>query len=171
MEKKLTGLNNRVLSRREEAAIYLHVFGGVDDWALLYRIAHPGEFERDPAKSEGAMVSTWKNSTKITRCRERIMAQFQDHISDEINAVKDTIFAGAEDDMKAGSVDYTKPENQKRKLNAIIAGATDPGEALDALKVIISGQRADSQAAKEGRQVRAYLPLLCYQCPLYKEKR
>ena len=68
-------------------------------------------------------------------------------------------------------VDYSDPANQRRKLNELVNKASDPGEALDALKVIISGQRDDKQAAKERRQVAAYLPICCNDCPLYQKAR
>ena len=66
-------------------------------------------------------------------------------------------------------IDYTNPENQTRKLNELINTASDAGEALDALKVIIQGQKADRDAAKEGKTVRAYLPVMCSGCPLYEK--
>ena len=66
-----------------------------------------------------------------------------------------------------GFVDYADPANQRRKLNELVNTAKDPGAALDALKVIISGQKDDRQAAREQKQVRAYLPQVCQDCPLY----
>jgi len=65
-------------------------------------------------------------------------------------------------------VDYTNPKNQADKLNELINTADDPSEALDALKVIISSQRADKESAKQGRQVRTYIPINCTDCPLYQ---
>ena len=66
-------------------------------------------------------------------------------------------------------IDYTNPENQTRKLNELINTASDAGEALDALKVIIQGQKADRDAAREQKTVRAYLPVMCSGCPLYEK--
>ena len=68
-------------------------------------------------------------------------------------------------------VDYSSPAAQRAKLNELINTASDPGEALDALKVIIQGQRADREAAKEGRVNRVYLPLTCDSCPMYQKAR
>ena len=173
MPKMGLGLVNKTLTERERAAIALHVFQGVTDWGLLYAIAQPGAYDRDFPKNS---VSTWKNSAKI---RDLIRDYTAARDARE-NAIKTAAFeegqrvlierAGA-DDNGAGLVDYSDPKNQLRKLNLLVNSAKDPGEVLDALKVIISGQRDDRQAAREGRQVRAYLPLLCYQCPLYEEKR
>ena len=64
------------------------------------------------------------------------------------------------------AVDYSDPKNQAQKLNELVNTASDPGEALDALKVIISSQKADREAAKERKTVQVYLPLTCDACPL-----
>ena len=68
-------------------------------------------------------------------------------------------------------VDYSSPAAQQAKLNELVNTADDPGEALDALKVIIQAQKADREAAREGRTVRAYLPQACTDCPMYQKAR
>lgn len=172
-EKTLKTLVNKTLTDRERAAIYMHVYGGCDDWRLLYSIAQPGGVD---TPFHDTQLSTWKNSTKI-RGFIRDLNAAKEARDNEIRkagfqAGQDELLtqAGA-NDSGAGVVDYTKPDEQKKLLNRLIATATEPGEAIDALKIIVAGQRDDRQAAREGRQVRAYLPLLCYQCPLYEEKR
>lgn len=172
-EKPLKTLVNKTLTDRERAAVYMHVYGGCDDWRLLYSIAQPGGID---TPFHDTQLSTWKNSTKI-RGFIRDLNAAKEARDNEIrkagfNAGQEELLnAAGGNDSGAGVVDYTKPEEQKKLLNRLIATATDPGEAIDALKIIVSGQRDDRQAAREGRQVRAYLPLLCYQCPLYEEKR
>ena len=160
------------MTDREKSALYLHVFGGCDDWKKLYQIAQPGDLERPFHDSQ---ISAWKNSSKV-RAFIRDLNAAREARDNEIRkagyiAGQEELLTAAGDDSGAGVVDYTKPEEQKKLLNRLIATATDPGEAIDALKIIVAGQRDDRQAAREGRQVRAYLPLLCYQCPLYVEKR
>ena len=68
-------------------------------------------------------------------------------------------------------VDYSSPAAQQEKLNELVNTADDPGEALDALKVIIQSQKADRDAAREGRVQRVYLPISCDSCPLYQKAR
>ena len=171
--KPLKGLINKTLSDRERAAIYMHVYGGCDNWQLLYSIAQPGELDRPFIDTQ---VSTWKNSAKIKGLIRDLTAA-KGAQEDEIRKAgynagqNDLLDAAGANDAVAGVVDYTKPEEQKKLLNRLIATATEPGEAIDALKIIVAGQKDDRQAAREGRQVRAYLPLLFYQCPLYVEKR
>ena len=173
------GLQKKTLSEREKAAIYLHVYGGVDNWKLLYKIASPGNYDAPETSSFNTLVSSWKNSTKIKALLAAIQKD-RDALENQLRAEgitigKTELLSAAENEGNEGNngriVDYSKPENQRRKLNELINTAADPNDALDALKVIISGQKDDRQAAKEGRAVRAYLPLLCYQCPLYEEKR
>lgn len=73
--------------------------------------------------------------------------------------------------QKEKNIDYSDPANQARKLNELVNSADDPGEALDALKVIISTQKADREAARDKKAVGAYVPITCYDCPLYLEAK
>ena len=76
--------------------------------------------------------------------------------------------AGTERGKNGGSVDYTRPEAQRELLNSLINESNDPKDKLDAVKVIISSQKDDKQAAREQKQVRFYLAQRCYECPLYQ---
>lgn len=69
-------------------------------------------------------------------------------------------------------VDYSDPAERRKAYNTIIrATADDPKTQLDALKVFEQIQKDDRQAAKEGKQVRAYLPITCDVCPLYSKAK
>ena len=167
-------LLGKILTEREKAAIYYHVYGGCEDWRLLYCIAYDAPVEI-PEKDNYLFdkCSKWKRSPKV----QNFLNQIRDQKAVKENRIKE---AAALDAIRDGEcvrkektrnnsvlVDYSNPENQRKKLNELVNSASDPGEALDALKVIISGQRDDRQAAKEQRQVRAYLPITCESCPLY----
>lgn len=174
-------LVNKRLTEREKAAVYMNVFGGCDDWRLLYAIADNTP-EKAPADIDRSVASRWKNSPKIRA------------LIDELNRVKLQMIVNAEKagaekaraEQEAGNserakaapenartkfVDYSSPAAQQAKLNELVNTASDPGEALDALKVIIQGQKADREAAKEGRVQRVYLPISCESCPLYQNAR
>lgn len=69
---------------------------------------------------------------------------------------------------KAGRIDYSDPKAQADKLNELVNTAGDPGEALDALKVIIATQKADRDAARDQKTVQFYRPVRCSQCPIYE---
>lgn len=169
-----------ILTDREKAAVRLHVYGQVEDWRLLYVIA--GGTEGNTPKTTTYYVSRWKRSVKVqaeidAQRREkyaddqRLKERLREEIEEEQEKRESS--GGSEPPKKAArrAIDYTDPRNQREKLNQLVNEAEDAGEALDALKVIISGQRDDRQAAKEGKQVRAYLPMNCKDCPLYQKQR
>lgn len=175
---------NKRTTPAEIAAIYYHVFNGCDDWRLLYAIA---DGITDPKQVESinrSSVYKWKNSAKITALIDDITRRKYDMQNAAIERVRNEIRAelmntdgdnerpeNGKSGSRSGFVDYSRPENQTAKLNELINGTKDPGEALDALKVIISTQKADRDAAKEGRVVRVYVPITCDSCPLYQHAR
>jgi len=175
-------VNKRPLTDREKAAIYLHVFGNVTDWIKIYVTAFDGTTEQ--AAEQGslrALVSRWKTSEKVQKflkeaqelkAREAIRHQDEGRQAGRVEAEREAIQAEREGKpAKAAGIDYTDPSAQKRKLNQIIRDAQTTGEALDALKIIISTQKDDRQAARDLSQVRAFLPLRCELCPLYAAAR
>lgn len=176
MESKT--LQNQYATEREKAAIRLHVFGGVDDWRLLFQMAG-GEANNE--KSLITLVSRWKRSPKVKaetehQQREKFtieQAQRQRWEAEKEESEKEE--GTGESESQAGRsrsrTDYTKPDEQKKLLNDLINNAKDPDAKLDALKIIIAGQRDDRQAAKEGKQVRAFLPLNCRDCILYQREK
>ena len=139
--------------------------------------------------SINSSVSRWKHSEKVNNflqsAREKLQAlhgigNTENNITTtptkptNQNENIQTDFVSKEperENQQSKFVDYSNPENQRKKLNQIINQASNSGEALDALKVIISGQKDDRQAAREQKQVKIYLPLICYDCPLYEKAR
>ena len=163
---------------REQSAVRLHIYmDGEVSPTVLYRVAHPGSIETVEAISDlPAVSSRWWRSRKIQDFytaekalhdarkdaeRKRIEAETINRIQAEK--------AGHLD--RAGLIDFSIPENQRRKLNEIINGTADAGEALDALKLIISKQNELTPEVRREPMVRAYVPLRCYSCPLYIEKK
>lgn len=186
-----SSLQTKDLTLTEVAALYLYVFGGESNWKKVYQAAS-GATEEEMAESPtkfSTYVSRWKASEKVTRELERITLLKEVMLQQERNKAfedgKKSILEDPETTteirMKAEKArseaaaarftDYTDPERQKQKLNEIVANAKDNGEALDALKVIIQGQKNDQEAAKDKQVQRFYVPLRCYECPLYMEKK
>lgn len=180
-------LLNKRLTQAETAAIYLHVFGNCSDWVQLYAIA---DGIKDTTRINRSTVYKWKNSVKIVDLIRDLQREKQALTNNENNTAQRTENGqittdtdrdnGTADSVRTENatrngrpkfIDFSRPENQTAKLNELVNTASDPGEALDALKVIIQGQRADRDAAKEGRTVRAYLPVSCSDCPLYEKAR
>ena len=170
-------LASEKITEQEKAAIVALTYGYIDSWPEAYRIAagqSTHDAERDPHFT--GYASRWKNSAKVKTYYRKVQDKKAVDENDLIREwqKENERKPGRENERsekakKAPEIDYSDPENQRRKLNELINEAQDPGEALDALKVIINGQRDDRQAAKEGRQVRAYLPLSCHDCVLYQK--
>lgn len=161
-------LINKRITPGEIAAVYYHVFGGCDDWVLLYAIAD-GIKDKQVYDINRNTVSKWKGMDKITGLIERLK-QERDRISgmDREDSERTEPAATLKNSKL---VDYSDPANQARKLNELVNSADDPGEALDALKVIISTQKADREAARDNKTVRAYVPITCSDCPLYSRAK
>ena len=171
------GLVNKRLTPGEIAAAYYHVYGGCDDWTLLYAIAD-GRKDKQVYEINRTSVSRWRNMEKITGLVEKLKIERDRAKSGPgENETADKGQAGSERTEKGPNlksskfVDYSSPAAQQAKLNELVNTADDPGEALDALKVIIQSQKADRDAAKEGRVQRVYLPVSCDSCPLYAKAR
>lgn len=165
---------NNKLTEPEIASIYYHVFGGVNDWLLLYAIADGIKPENVRNRST---IYKWKNSHKIQnllqkvqREKETLMQTFADEQRKTECNTGDNVSTETETGKgKPKYTDYSNPQNQTAKLNELVNTATDSGDVLDALKVIISSQKADKESAKDGKQVRAYIPISCTECPLYEK--
>lgn len=176
---------NKKITGPEIAAIWYHVFSGSDNWREIYAMA---DGIKDPEQIEKINRSTiyqWRNSEKVQKLiREAERAKFELIQAERAKGIEEgkkeiidsvhTNSATSPDVPKYGTskfVDYSDPRAQRDKLNQLVNTADDPGEALDALKVIISSQKADREAAKEGKVARAYLPETCDACPLYQKAR
>ena len=170
------GRKQHELTDREKAALLYLATGFIKTWKQAYIIGHdkPAEIV---AAGTGIDTSAgrWKNNPAVQE-QFRIFQNYL-HERDEyyLNAGRGEIDTDNDGEnvhpdglTRRGFVDYQNPVNQSRKLNEIINGASDPGEALDALKVIISSQKADRDAAKDSKTVRSYVPITCPECPLYQ---
>lgn len=177
-------LINKSLTAAEAAALFWYVFEGEKDWKRIYMAAadwSEEDVQNDPTHF-GQYVSKWKATAKVKNELQRLKLVKENYIK-EIQKqayeegrrsafVEATSASDEEIKMKVkGQVDYTNPDAQKEKLNEIINRAKDSGEALDALKVIIQGQRNDQDAARNNKIQRFYTPLQCRDCPLYNKAK
>lgn len=161
------------ISERERAAVEWCIMSGNINKVAAYRIAYPGSTaEVEGLRGIASTAAHWWQSIKISEYRNEFATLWKARREKERKAIEDATVAKVRDsDRKesgggaefGGLVDYSDPANQRRKLNELINTADDAGEILDALKVMISGQK-DGQAAKERKQVLAYLPLQCSEC-------
>lgn len=171
------------ITDREKAAILMKAAGLVDNWTDVYVIADdkPADDVRKQS-SLAASVSRWRNSAKVQKCLSDYEKLLADRDAEQRRIAREEerekAVAGGSVSTKsnqagkiASLVDYSDPVNQARKLNELVNSADDPGEALDALKVIISTQKADREAARDNKTVRAYIPITCSDCPLYSRAK
>ena len=177
----------KYLTKRENAIIYALASGVIESWSEAYILAH--QKPEEEIRKQTALYSTvtrWKQNPVIVNAYNSALALIkarEDKIREEAQRAKiqdsgeetttgDNVRTESKPGRKvAGNVDYTNPAEQARKLNELVNTATDPGEALDALKVIIASQKADRESAREGKRVVFYTPLRCKDCPLYEKAR
>lgn len=165
------------MTLREKAAAVLYVYGIETSPAKLYTIAHPGSLETVEALADiRAVASRWIRSQKVLEYVQRERAALEARQAQERKRIESETLARVQaerDDSLAGDglVDYSVPSNQLRKLNTLINGSKDSGEALDALKVMIAKQSELAPASRPEKTPRVYLPLTCHECPLYLEKK
>ena len=171
------------LTLKDKVAVKSLVFGIVLNWTDAYKIAYDGtQKDLEKIKYLPTIVSRWKRNPKI---QDYYNECFYLHKQEE-ERKRETILkevGGKEEETRTKGesvhtkgrnpkgVDYSNPLNQMQKLNELVNSSDDVGETLDALKVIISTQKADRESAREGKQVKAYLPMTCTNCPLYNKVR
>ena len=167
------------LTLKEKVAIQAIVFGIIKNWYDAYTIAYDGRADDLTRKrSLKTIVSRWKNHPKIkafyndcisiyNQQQNTIQPQQTAEDGKQENGKGESIHTKRE---KTAFVDFSNPQNQMQKLNELVNSSEDVGETLDALKVIISSQKADRESAREGKQVKAYIPMTCNNCPLYTKR-
>lgn len=177
------------LTTREKAVLFAYAAGIIDNIKDAYIAADDKpQRETENQTAINCSVSRWHNSAKVQNTLQQFKKMLADRDAEQRQAgrMEERNRDSQAQDMEpaesvrtkaqpagqlAKFVDYSDPANQARKLNELINTADDPGEALDALKVIIQTQKADREAAKDQKIVRAYLPVHCAGCPLYEKRR
>ena len=168
------GRPKQTITDREKAAIYLHLFGGVEDWKLLYLISRPGEMIQDPKDITylSDLTSKWKNSEKIRDFidlvkmdQARKIIAIEERAKEEWRKEKEAEESDRTEAETKNRIDYYDPANQRKQINRIIAESSDdPKTQLDAIKAIQQTQRDDRQAAKDSQIQRFYSPVQCRDC-------
>lgn len=168
------GRPKQTITDREKAAIYLHLYGGVEDWKLLYLISRPGEMIQDPKDITylSDLTSKWKNSEKIRDYidlvkmdQARKIIAIEEKAKEEGRKEKEAEESERTETETKNRVDYYDPANQRKQINRIIAESSDdPKTQLDAIKAIQQTQRDDRQAAKDSQIQRFYTPVQCREC-------
>lgn len=162
--------NYKPLTELEKIAIWAAALQPSPDWEKLFFLSHP----QTKAKTAGANVTHWKQHPRTQEELKnalRVLQEIKDKAREEGRKEergRDSEPGTRTDKNDAGTlIDYSDPQQQRRKLNELVNTAEDQKEALDALKTIIATQKDDRDAARERKQIQAYLPVKCKSCPLY----
>ena len=175
------------LTNREKAAILAHKLGIIPTAKAAY-LAAQDKAEKDIAVgSLNSYASRFFSNPEVKEFSQFVDRYLADRESDARargkEEAKREIYASMEIEGEQGGsdrtksdqpkpVDYYDPANQRRQINRIIAESSDdPKTQLDAIKAIQQTQRDDRQAAQDRRQVQAFLPLRCQNCPLYERAK
>lgn len=165
--------NTKELSEREAAILRYGIAYNITSPAKLYALACDGS--QDPA-----VATRWMQSKKVQDFLTRERAFWDESRRKEKAKIESEALAReaasrgkAASSKDLGPIDYADPKNQLRKLNELINTARDADEQLDALKIMIAttAKNAEADESTHRKQVRAYLPLNCHDCPLYQRAR
>ena len=180
-------MKRQPITHRERVALFALAAGYIENWTDCYIVA--SQENEDTTRRRGGLNTTvqrWKNRTDIKdafqaaknnlfehdeQTRRIYQAQLDERKGDDNghDGTGDNERTQTAPKQKRGTIDYLNPENQAAKLNELVNRADSTGETLDALKVIIATQKADRDAARDGRQVKCYVPMSCDICPLYEK--
>ncbi len=160
------------LTPREEAAVRLYLYEGEDlSPVFVYKLAHRGSLEEVEHLADiAASASRWIRSKKVLQYMNEQRAIFNDRRDKERMKIESEVTARIQASADPGKhtvpgfVDYSQPSAQLAKLNELINTASDPGEVLDAMKVLLSKQAELAPARAPEKQQRFYLPLCCTEC-------
>lgn len=167
--------HDKELTLKDRVAIKALVYGFIQNWYDAFAVAFDGKLANlEKLKSIKTLVSRWKNNPNVIAYYNEclyLLNQDKDKAKggESLTDGKDQGESVHTKTKGQKAVDYSNPQNQMEKLNDLVNSASDPSETLDALKVIIQTQKADRDAAREGKQVKAYLPITCNDCPLYQK--
>lgn len=165
---------NKELTPQQQAAIYLHVFGGVKDRKILYAIAEgPEKLNRWKDTSVNMSLSKWFNSKPI---QDGITAaKFWIHQHDEEMKEKFKAELVEIEKSKRDTEEARKEPVNFLNLDEFLAFANeqankinDEKERRSWVELIGKYKNFKDGESEEEQQIRAYLPLNCTDCELKK---
>lgn len=162
------------LTPAQQAAIYLHVVGGFNDWPELFQIAEGKErYNKLTDKSKRQTVSKFKLSDAINEGIQElryILSLKEKKIREDERKILETERTkGAKDQNFNGSTNFLNRDEFLQFLNERANEVKDDKQLTDTLKMISDNLRyKDSDKEGENEQIKAYLPLQCYSCELKK---
>lgn len=149
-----------------QAAIYLHVYGNCNDWKQLYIIAVGFErFNKLSDNSKIQYVSKWKNSELVLFCIDELKKR---KYLDEQNQIKKAIQDSETETTKSKDItNFLSLDEFLQYANEQANSITDEKERRAWVEMI--GKYMNFKGSDEGEteQIKAYLPVQCYNCAIY----
>lgn len=164
-----------MLSQFEKVVIDYHLLmaaieQGKPDWGEIFAQAHPGKELSKKSMTEA--TSRWRKQADVVACVTEIeakMARFLT-IQRETNKPKDVV-------SEIAQLEPEMAKNRNRKeiladLNRLVDLAPDIQTKAKCYDLIYKYQTEEERAENAEKDImRFYVPVTCYECPLYKERK
>ena len=162
------------LTERQKAAIYFHLVAGCKDRELLFRIAEGDErANKLTDKSRVIMANRWYNSepiqTGINEIRYIIEQRRQEDIKKAVASLETEPTKREPKSEDFDKINFLDRDEFLKFLNDRANEITDDKLRNDILKMLSDNLRyKDSDQTDDSTQIKAYLPIICQDCELYK---
>lgn len=158
------------LDKKTLAALYLYTFGGSDNWRELYEItANPDKLKTLTEQTITQYVSKWKRSheiqTAIKELEQIKKAQELEIIDKYQNQEKET--TTKVETKNRDITNFLSLDEFLKYANEQANSITDEKEKRAWVEMI--GKYMNFKGSDEGEteQIKAYLPIQCYNCEIY----
>jgi hypothetical protein len=165
------------LNDRTKAAIYYHVFAGITDRKVLFRIAEGDE--RANKLTEGSLKTSSTNWFKSHVIQTAIskLRKLKEHEENEIRekCIADLDYQAIQTEAKIqdpeNAVNFLDRDEFLKFLNDRANEIKDDKLRNDILKMLSDNLRyKDSENGENTDIQRFYTPILCQDCPLYQKE-
>lgn len=164
----------RPLTEFEKAAICYYIFGGCKDRAVLFQIAE-GENRVNKLK-EGSLKTTCNNWINSHRIQEGINLFKALKLQERENIINEYLTSQEQEPIKKelksqdfDKINFLDRDEFLKFLNDRANEITDDKLRNDILKMLSDNLRyKDSDQSDDSTQIKAYLPVICQDCELYK---
>lgn len=164
------------LTEIEKILIHYAVLTNFDDWNVLYKCAIGEErYNKLSTKSKQVGASKWKNSENIQE--EYRVRQYEQHKREEQQRRREEEQRAETEPTQTSkkgvtnSVNFLDRDDFLKFLNARANEITDDKLRNDILKMLSDNMRyKEAEKDTENEIQRFYTPIICKDCPLYKEK-
>lgn len=162
------------LTPAQQAAIYLHVVGGFNDWPELFQIAEGAErYNRLTDKSKRQTVSIYKRSDAINEGIQElryILSLKEKKIREDERKVLETETRKTEEGEPINEkTNFLDRDEFLQFLNSRANAITDDKLRNDILKMLSDNLRYKDSERDENNEIqRFYMPIICENCEIYK---